>query len=95
MRIIFKVSQQAILSLQLESGQAEFSKVTILNRSLVAACYPAILDGNHQVGALVELLKLYTGLSGNLSIYDLATTFEYCIPYVELQPNLMIEFQDN
>ena len=95
MRIIFKVSQQAILSLQLESGQAEFSKVTILHRPLVAACYPAILDGNHQVGALVELLKLYTGLSGNLSIYDLATTFEYCIPYVELQTNLMIEFQDN
>ena len=55
MKIIFKVSQQAILSLQLESGQAEFSEVTILNRPLVAACYPAILDGNHQVGALVEL----------------------------------------
>lgn len=94
MRIIFKVSQQAILSLQLDSGQAEFSEVTILNRSLVAACYPAILNKNYQVGALVEILKLYTGLSGNLSIYDLATTFEYCIPYVELHPNLTIEFQE-
>lgn len=94
MRIIFKVSQQEILRLQLESGQAEFSKVTILYRPLVAACYPAILDGNHQVGALVELLKLYTGLSGNLSIYDLATTFDGRIPYVELHPNLTIEFQE-
>lgn len=94
MRIIFKVSQQEILSLQLESGQAEFSKVIISNRPLVAACYPAILNKNYQVGALVEILKLYTGLSGNLSIYDLATTFDGFIPYVELHPNLTIEFQE-
>lgn len=94
MRIIFKVSQQEILSLQLESGQAEFSKVIISNRPLVAVCYPEILNKNYQVGALVEILKLYTGLSGNLSIYDLATTFDGFIPYVELHPNLTIEFQE-
>ena len=75
-------------------GCPEFSKVIISNLPLVAACYPEILNKNYQVGALVEILKLYTGLSGNLSIYDLATTFDGFIPYVELHPNLTIEFQE-